>query len=216
MRTSSYVLTFFTVALTLGLNILSNRRVDWLTVTSPEVLNTVITVYYGLYQTCDWTVTRIPNRSGHGGLEYTDYTCRSFPQPESDRCDDKNRTFCAEWTTARYVSELAMGFGAVALFAILFGVTTRSRRRRIWKTVAVLLFFHATLQIAAFGLITDLYRTSRQPSFDQARPGIAYVANTVSWVVGVFLTFTVIITGIAADNGHSWAAGHRPYQPILG
>jgi len=30
---------------------------------------------------------------------------------------------------------IAIGFSAVALAAIVFGVTTHSRRRRIWKAV---------------------------------------------------------------------------------
>ena len=44
--------------------------------------------------------------------------------------------FCAEWTSAGYSAQLGIGFGVLALLALLFGVSTHSRRRRVWKAVA--------------------------------------------------------------------------------
>jgi len=41
-----------------------------------------------------------------------------------------------------YFVELAMGFGALSLLSILVGVSTGSRRRRIWRAVAGLVLLH--------------------------------------------------------------------------
>ena len=46
--------------------------------------------------------------------------------------------------------------------------------------------------------------------------GLAYVLNTVSWVLGILVTIGVIITGMSAAKGHQWAAGNRAYRPISG
>ncbi|KAK7692595.1 hypothetical protein QCA50_004227 [Cerrena zonata] len=86
------------------------------------------------------------------------------------------------------------------LFVYLFGVTTHSRRRRIWRAAAVFVAFHTLLQITTFGLITDVYRQSKYPTFEYARPGAAWVLNTVSWVFGVLTTIGVVITGISANK----------------
>ena len=59
-----------------------------------------------------------------------------------DGCEDENKAFCMIWSTAGYFSELGIGFGAVSCLAILFGVTTHSRRRRIWKSVSALVSLH--------------------------------------------------------------------------
>lgn len=91
----------------------------------------------------------------------------------------------------------------------------------------------AIFQIVAFAIITDLYRTSRYPPFEYARPseylcltprsyflismlGTAYVLNTISWVMNVIVVFGVVTTGISADAGHEWAAGNRAYRPVDG
>jgi len=214
MRTTSYFVTFLCVLLTFIFNVLSIRRPDWLVVKSPEILRTTVTSYYGLLERCDWTVTRIPSRSGSGQFEYTDYSCRKFPTAEEDSCNERNHDFCVAWTTAAYVSEVAIGFGAVTLLAIMIGVTTYSWRRRMWKVVATLVLLHALLQVVTFAVITDLYRAAKYPTFDQARPGLAYVLSTVSWVIGIILAASVAITGLAADRGHHWAAGNHAYQPI--
>ncbi|KAF8658308.1 hypothetical protein AX16_002078 [Volvariella volvacea WC 439] len=217
MRKISYVLTFLGVGLTLLFNVLSERREDWLVVRYPEVLNTIVTVYYGLHRRCEWTVTRIPNPSGgNGKFEYTDYTCREFPAPVSDGCDKENKVFCASWHTAEYLNQLAIGSGVLALLSILFGVSTHSRRRRIWKAVAGFVFLHAVLQITTFGIVTDLYSQAKFPTFERARPGVAYVVNVLSWVFALLLSAAVLTTGLAAGRGHRWAAGNRAYQPIAG
>lgn len=68
----------------------------------------------------------------------------------TDRCDKENRAFCAEWTSAGYIDQVAIGFGAVSLVTILFGVSTHSRRRRIWRAVAWLVFFQGVLLLVSF------------------------------------------------------------------
>lgn len=103
-------------------------------------------------------------------------------------------------------------------------------------------FTHAAaFKIVAFGIVTNAYQEAAIPSFEYARPstynshyylelwsfifsclifsfflGTAYVLNTLSWVLDVLTTFGVLITGLAAEAGHAWAAGHRAYRPIEG
>jgi hypothetical protein len=74
--------------------------------------------------------------------------------------DGVNPTF----SSAGYAVELAIGFGALTLATIVVGVTTHSRRRRIWRAVAGLVVFHAILQLVAFVLVVDQYRTGRFPT----------------------------------------------------
>lgn len=78
--------------------------------------------------------------------------------------------------------------------------------------------------------MTELYTNNAFDAFDLAKPGktslcdkfsqrsslagLGYVFNAVSWVVGFLVGAGVIVTGIAADRGHKWAAGNRAYQPI--
>jgi len=214
MRKTSYVLTFLAVVAILVINIISARRPDWL-ITSYEILNAKVTVRYGLMERCERQVISIPG-PGNGGFEYTDYECRPFPRSVTDKCDDENRFFCAAWTSAQYSTELGIGFAALALVSLLIGVSTHSRRRRVWRAVAGLVLLHVAFQIITFAVITELYRTARYPPFEYARPSTGYVLNTISWVVGILVGFGVIVTGVAADNGHKWAAGNRAYQPIRG
>ncbi|KAF8234030.1 hypothetical protein L208DRAFT_1422779 [Tricholoma matsutake] len=214
MRKTFYVLTFLAVACSLILNILSNTRSDWLIVYTPEVFNTKIIITYGLSQRCEQHITRFPGPNGRGKLEYTDFECHNFPAKTADHCDKENAAFCAAWTSARYVVELAIWCSAVSLCAIVFGVSTHSRRRRIWRAVAGLVLLHAIFQIVAFSIVTEMYRTSRFPTFEQARPGFGYICNTLSWVLSILIAFGVITTGISADEGHRWAAGNRAYRRI--
>ncbi|KAF5385914.1 hypothetical protein D9615_002548 [Tricholomella constricta] len=213
MRKTSYVVTFFAVALTLVLNILSNTGPDWLVVQTPEVLHTRFIITYGLSKRCERQVTRIPGPN-NGKLEYTDYECRHFPLKVTDGCEKENEMFCDAWTSARYLEELAVWCAAASLCAIAFGVSTHSRRRRIWRAVAGLVLLHAAFQLAAFGTVTEMYRTSRFPTFEHARLGPAYFFNILSWLFSVFIGVAVITTGVFADKGHRWAAGNRPYRPI--
>ena len=87
---------------------------------------------------------RIPDTSGDWHNVYTDFKCRNFPKSVSDHCDEENRLFCAEWTSAGYSAQLGIGFGILALIALLFGVSTHSRRRRVWIAVAGLITLNGT------------------------------------------------------------------------
>jgi len=114
-------------------------------VRSPEILHTKITLKYGLASLCELTTTRVPGPGSHGEVTYRSYDCRKFPLGVKDECDSENQAFCAEWTSAGYIDQIAIGFGTISLIAILFGVSTHSRRRRIWKAIAWLTFFHGAL-----------------------------------------------------------------------
>ena len=148
--------------------------------TLPEVLDIRTTIYYGFTERCE--VTKFPNHD-------TTTECRPFPTKDSDACDRTYRSFCTLWSTASYFSYLAIGFGAVTCAAIVFGVSTHSRRKRIWKVVAATIAFHGTFetppaylpapytpnpltldldvlgvsQLVAFIFVTDLYRLENFP-----------------------------------------------------
>ncbi|RPD59759.1 hypothetical protein L227DRAFT_575754 [Lentinus tigrinus ALCF2SS1-6] len=215
MRKSSYVIAFFAVALTLVLNILSVQRPDWLIVSDSDIIHDKVVVEYGLNRRCETSIIQLPSPSG-AKRTYVGYDCRPFPIREVDGCDKGNKKFCMIWSTAGYFGELGIGFAIVACLAILFGVTTHSRRRRIWKSASVLVALHVLSNITAFAVVTEMYRTEAFPTFNHARPGLAYVLNTISWVLGIFITAGVVTTGISANKGHRWAAGNRAYRPIDG
>lgn len=109
-----------------------------------DFLGAKSTVQYGLTRLCERDIVRIPGGSNGGKFEYSDYKCRPFPARVQDKCEDENRDFCIRWTTAGYFAELAAGFAAVSCLALVFGVTTHSRRRRIWRAVAALVGLHGT------------------------------------------------------------------------
>jgi len=215
MRKTSYVIAFFAVIVLLLINAVSIRRPDWLVVNDPEVLHSKTTVRYGLTERCERQVLRIPMPNG-SELAYTDYKCRPFPNRVIDRCEKEEKAFCMTWSTAGYFSELAAGFAIVSGLAILFGVSTHSRRRRIWRAVAVLTALNVVCQLATFGVVTYLYSNSQFPTFERARPGFGYILNILSWIVGILVTAGIITTGISANKGHRWAAGNRAYRPIEG
>ena len=102
-------------------------------------------------RSCEYQAVRLPVGGG-SKIEYSDYRCRSFPARVKDACEKENQAFCVEWTTAGYLSELATGFGAVSTLAIVFGVTTHSRRRRIWKMVAALVALHGAFYLPQVSL----------------------------------------------------------------
>ncbi|KAI0062895.1 hypothetical protein BV25DRAFT_1803088 [Artomyces pyxidatus] len=215
MRKTSYAITFLLVAANLALNIVAVRRPDWLVDDGTEILYTRTTVRYGLTQRCERQIIKVPGPSdGSEIIYYSDYTCRAFPMTSTDRCERGNRYLCTAWTSAGYVAELGIGFGAMALFAILIGVSTHSRRRRIWRAVAGLVACQALFPMITFAVVTDLYRTSRYVGFEYAHFSTGYYANAAAWVASVFVMFGVIWTGIAADKGHKWAAGNRAYRRI--
>ncbi|KAI0696715.1 hypothetical protein BC835DRAFT_1405882 [Cytidiella melzeri] len=215
MRKTSYVVTFFVVVISLLLNVFSLQRSDWLVVRYPEILGTRVIVEYGLVRSCEYQSMSIPSGGG-SKIEYSDYRCRTFPSRTKDSCEKENQTFCVKWTSAGYLSELATGFGAVSCLAIVFGVTTHSRRRRIWSVVAALVALHAVCLIGTFALVTDTYNQASFPGFERARPGGAFILGTLAWIIAVLLTFGVLVTGTAASMGHRWAAGNRAYTPIHG
>ncbi|KIP05113.1 hypothetical protein PHLGIDRAFT_36607 [Phlebiopsis gigantea 11061_1 CR5-6] len=215
MRKTSYVIAFFAVVATFTLNVVSLRRPDWLVV-NMEGLGTKSTYQFGLTRVCERFVIPMPGPSDGSKIEYSNYECRPFPAREADHCEKENRDFCIAWTTAGYISELGAGFAVVSALALVFGVTTHSRRRRIWRAVAVLVGLHAACLIATFALVTDAYTNSTYPLFDRSRPNVAYVLGTLAWILAVFATFGVAITGMAANRGHRWAAGNRHYTPIAG
>jgi len=211
MRKSSYVVTFFVTVIILVLNVLSAERPDWLVINEPEVIPGVkVTVRYGLMERCQRKVVQ------EGRLKYTDYKCRSFPMRAQDHCEDEHKHFCIAYTSARYCTELGIGFSALALVALMFGVSTHSRRRRIWRAVAWLVALHAVFQLVAFALITDIYHRGLYAPFEHARLSAGYYMNAVSWIAGMLIAAGVVTTGISADKGHRWAAGNRAYRPISG
>ncbi len=89
----------------------------------------------------------------NGTNKYINHECRFFPKGEADGCNKGNKTFCMIWSTAGYFGELGIGFAAIACLAILFGVTTHSRRRRIWKSASVLVALHGEWK---FGLLPSV------------------------------------------------------------
>ena len=105
------------------------------------IIHDKVIVEYGLNRRCETKVMEIPGPSG-GTLTYTNYECRPFPMRVQDACEKQNKKFCMIWGTASYFGELGIGFAVVACLAIMFGVTTHSRRRRIWKSASVLVALH--------------------------------------------------------------------------
>lgn len=157
-------------------------------VKSPEILYTKITLKYGLASLCELSITRVPGPGSHDEVVYRSDDCRKFPLGVKDKCDSENQAFCAEWTSAGYIDQIAIGFGAVSLITILFGVSTHSRRRRIWRAVAWLTFFQgaqvprfpetrfhcwatvtALCQLTAFSIIAHNHET--RDIFALAHPG---------------------------------------------
>ncbi|KAL5528150.1 hypothetical protein ACEPAF_7286 [Sanghuangporus sanghuang] len=214
MRITSYVITFLAVAITTLLNVLSIIRPDWLYAHPPDIFHTKTIIRYGLLERCERQIIDFPGPGESGKIRYTDYSCRPFPSRKEDDCEGDNRYFCVMWWTAGYAAELGVVFGAGALMAVLIGVSTRSRRMRVWRAVAGLEGLHASFKIITFSLITHLYSTAHHPYFEFARPSVAYVLNTISWIGDVLIMFGVVTTGISADAGHAWAAGNRAYRPI--
>jgi hypothetical protein len=101
-----------------------------------EFLYSRFIVKYGLMQRCERQVVKVPDGSGDWQYVYTAFKCRDFPKSVSDHCEEENRLFCVGWTSAGYLALLAVGYGISALLALLVGVSTHSRRRRVWKAVA--------------------------------------------------------------------------------
>ncbi|KAG2015551.1 hypothetical protein CC2G_008812 [Coprinopsis cinerea AmutBmut pab1-1] len=156
MRKIAYAVSFVSLAIALILSAISAARVDWCVLLHPRCpskptlnlprlvvktiskpLYTTITDSYGLHRTCELTITQVPGPGeGDGKITYRNNECRPFPNKVKDDCDGKNQGFCAVWTGAAYVDYVSVGFGALALLSILFGMSTRSRRMRVWRALA--------------------------------------------------------------------------------
>nr|GAT56374.1 predicted protein [Mycena chlorophos] len=211
MRKTSYAVSALAVVATTIFAVVALTRIDWIVATyHSDALGATFEAKYGLHEMCTRLLVQLPGKDDR----YEHPECRAFPTREDDQCNEDNRLFCTLWSTARYASELAIGFGAVTLVTIAIGITTHSRRRRIWRVVASLLTIQALLELAVFAIVVDQFRTAGFPN--KARLGPGLWLTTVAWIFGVLSAIATIVTGIAADNGKRWAAGNRAYQPILG
>jgi hypothetical protein len=158
--------------------------------------------------------TAVHSLNGAPGTLFKDTIHTHLVYSVQDGCEENHSGFCAAWTSAGYAVELSIALAVLALFAILIGLSTGSRRRRIWRAVAGLVGLHAAMQIVAFAIVTDSMRTGAFPALEYARPGVGYAFNTFAWIFSVLITTGVVITGISADMGQRWAAGNRAYRRI--
>lgn len=108
----------------------------------PDIFHTQTVVKFGLLERCDSQVIDFPGPGNNGRIKYSDYRCRPFPTRKDDDCEESNRDFCTLWWTAGYAAETSVVFGGVAALGIIIGLSTRSRRRRMWKAIAGLEVFH--------------------------------------------------------------------------
>lgn len=214
MRKASYVLTLLAVLPLLIFNILSCRLPDWLVATYDPSPDSHVVVRFGLNERCERVTVFTPEPDHDSDPVVEVLECRPFPFGVRDGCKHPGTLVCAAWTSAQYFSELGCWCAGAALVALLFGVSTHSRRQRVWRAVAGLVLMHACWQLLTFMLIAELYRTGRFPAFEHARPGSGFVLNVVSWLIGFAVAYGVFYTGIAADRGYRWAAGNRHYYPI--
>lgn len=172
----------------------------------------------------------MPGMPEGSNIEYSDYKCRPFPARVADACEEENRNFCVLWTTAGYLAELGAGFAVVSCLALVFGVSTRARRRRIWEAVAVLVAMHgkhycvclvggcasyshlaAISLIATFAIVTDTYSNATFPIFDRARPGMP-TGTSVSCCRLTFSRHCVCFGHCGLDPRglrHPWSRYHR-------
>ncbi|KAG6333630.1 hypothetical protein ID866_5455 [Astraeus odoratus] len=215
MRKTSYALTFLAV-LPLLIFVSPTATAPHGLVARYDTPNTSVTVRFGLMERCERISIQVPGPNNSSHFEYQDYECRKFPMRVQDKCEKENKIPCAAWVTAQYFTELGVGFAATALVTLLFGVSTHSRRRRVWRAVATLVLLHTCFQLLAFMLVGELYRTRKFPLFEHASPGSGFILNTVSWLAGFGVAYGVIYTGIAASRGERWAAGNRFYYPVRG
>ena len=152
-----------------------------------------------------------------GRIQYVDYKCRPFPMRVKDHCEDENANFCVAFTSARYCTELGIGFAALALVALLIGVSTHSRRRRIWRAVAGLVAlngmskhrrdlsdltcFVAIFQLVTFALITGVYHRGLYAPFDDARLSECLV------VCPLYIPLMCLVGAGYYMNAVSWVVG---------
>lgn len=211
MRKTSWAITFVSVAVLLTLSLLSLFLPYWLIVRSTVASHTKTAIYYGLMEHCRLVEVNLPDNQNNSN-SYTIYECRKFPTSLLDGCEKENRTFCATWVTAGYAAELSAGFAALTTLTILFGVSSRARRRRMWRAVAGLLSLHVLLQIITFGVVTVAFFQTHYPKFERAQFGLSYVFSVLTWVIGILTVAGVVVTGRSAEKGNRWAAGNRTYR----
>lgn len=121
-------------------------------VVTNELFGVKLTTQYGLTQICEERIVRMPGVPDGSDMRWTEFHCRPFPARVKDACEKENHYFCIVWTTAGFLSELAAGFAVVSCLALVFGVTTHSRRRRIWRAVAALVALHGVFPLHPDGV----------------------------------------------------------------
>ncbi|KAJ2916773.1 hypothetical protein MD484_g3629, partial [Candolleomyces efflorescens] len=184
--------------------------------THSKILRTTVTTSYGLNKACQLTLTRVPGPDKDDEITYRDYSCRPFPSRSEDGCEKENSGFCAAWTGAGYVDYLATGFTAITPLVILFGISTHSRRRRIWRALAGMTMLQSLTGVIAFAMITDMYTRNQYSGFEHADLGKAYILHTLAWTLSFLVSVGIALTGYAAEKGQAWATGPRGYYPIVG
>ncbi|KAJ7901834.1 hypothetical protein B0H14DRAFT_2668644 [Mycena olivaceomarginata] len=210
MRKTSYAITALAVICTTVFTILSLTRTDW--VVARYDVNALS--YEGQIRSLEGMPTsgaRSPRGRHLGSKEPT--AASSLPGIKTTAM----RTAISVRHGQVPVMRLNWQLASVLYhwLAILVGVSTAARRRRVWRAVAGFIIFHSVAQLVAFILIVDLYRTARYPTFEDAKLGPALIFNAVAWIFGVITAVTVIITGTEADRGKRWAAGNRPVHTRL-
>ena len=129
----------------------------------PDLLGTRTVIHYGLFERCELQQVHIPGGGPNGRIDYSNYSCRAFPQRKLDACDDENRNFCLLWSSAAYIAVVSAFVGGTAALGLVFGVTTHSRRRRVWRAVVVLVGWHGR-NIAFRHRVAALNASNIQPS----------------------------------------------------
>lgn len=207
MRKAGYFISFLAVIASLALTIVSQALPNWLFVSTPKKWPARFEVSYGLYERCetDWL-----SLGGNGG--YISHTCARFPS--RTECENGNGQFCVLWSTAGYMSQLSSVFAVAAVVSIFAAALSRARRRKMWEIVATLIGLRAACQILAMSLIVHLWRTWDYPAFRNANLSSSFFINLASWILDVLISIGVAATGLAANAGHTWAAGGRAYRPI--
>jgi len=112
------------------------------------------------------------------------------------------------------MSQLSSVFAVAAVVSIFAAALSRARRRKMWEIVATLIGLRAACQILAMSLIVHLWRTWDYPAFRNANLSSSFFINLASWILDVLISIGVAATGLAANAGHTWAAGGRAYRPI--
>lgn len=126
-----------------------------------------VVVRFGLNERCERVTVFTPEPDHDSDPVVEVLECRPFPFGVRDGCKHPGTLVCAAWTSAQYFSELGCWCAGAALVALLFGVSTHSRRQRVWRAVAGLVLMHgASFSFLFFfcrrrarsGLMDELWR----------------------------------------------------------